>query len=149
MSATGEAGEFKLGQLLTEYRRRLALHRLKQGERPDWMHEVMRPLAEELGRASGLTPLVGGPRGIGVMVTVDLRDLNDNSQEYLVFTPRHEGDSFELHLVNQHSDTGRLPPGTVGHTAGLHHVSVALTPQQTAREILELHRSFTPVQEEP
>lgn len=144
-AAAHDQTEFTLGQLTTEYRRRLTLHRLGQGERPRWMDEIMRPLARELGRAAGLGASVGGPMGVGALVLITLRDLDAEAQESLTFTPHHDGDHFELRLVNTHSDTGRFPPGTLRSRAGLGYETVTLQPHHTAQEILDLHRSFTPV----
>lgn len=114
---------------------------------PSWMEEVMRPLAQELARVSGLEASVGGPMGIGTMMFVSLRDLNGETQEYLCFTPHIDGDEFELLLVNQHSDNGRYTPGTVGHANNLHREGVRLQPNLTPQAILDLHKSFAPVPE--
>lgn len=117
---------------------------LKKIPSVNWKEDVMVPLAEEMAKRTGRTPVVLGPCGIGAKVTIILTDgPGDNwyKQDWLeiVIEPTFEDE----HMVFNY-ETGetcnRYEEGTIGEVNGLNNVTARLP--NNIEEIMKLLKHY-------
>lgn len=135
-----------------EYQRLQSESRLTEAKRlpvVGWKDEIVVPLAKELGKRVGMSPLVFGPCGLGNKVYISLvKDPEiprwKQSSLNLVVQPQFpDGESCVLEYETGEM-TDRYEPDTLGYANGLNAVTAVLP--DSVDEILLLMRTAPPLE---
>ena len=114
------------------------------GKNPSWLDTAVRPLAADIGEATGHTARVSGPFGLRAECVIHINeDAPEGERMYLVITPwfNCEGQDTEIML---YYDTGEVKedyaPNTLGDFNGMNNVMKRLP--ETLPEIVALLRKY-------
>ena len=114
------------------------------GKNPSWLDTAVRPLAADIGEATGHTARVSGPFGLRAECVIHVNeDAPEGERMHLVITPwfNCEGQDTEIML---YYDTGEVKddyaPNTLGDFNGMNNVMKRLP--ETLPEIVALLRKY-------